>query len=400
MAETRPLSRSRMLGLAEELSFPRYPGTAGDLEAIGLVSRRLRDTGLEVAVEWFTYELAPALRALRALLIGSALLFGAAGLLAERHPLAILIGVTLALVCSAVFLAWAPWLEKLYRLEGGTRTANVVGRRRVPAPRLTVILLAHHDSKSQNLSLPYRAGLTLTAIGGGLGLLGLVLLAVAGGESPVSWLAPALGGLSAVSLLVLATLRSGNDSPGAVDNAGSVSLLVELARYLQPRLPADVELLCLSPGAEEDHMVGAIRWLDAHCGELGDRPVWALNFDGAGIPGRVTLLERYGFGKRFSAPLSRIARRAAERTGIPVRGVLLPPAMGVDAIPFVHRGIPCLTLASGSLGPASLSVHSANDRFEHLDGEALERVARVAVAIVEELVGLGQGRVGHPSLGP
>jgi Zn-dependent M28 family amino/carboxypeptidase len=195
-----------------------------------------------------------------------------------------------------------------------------------------------------------------------------------------------LGVLGTLSLWTLASIRNGNRSPGGVDNAGSVGILVELARLLPGRLPEDVELIFLSPGAEEDHMVGAMRWLDEHAAELQSRPTWALNFDGAGIPGRVTLLERYGLGKMFSPDLSRVARAAARRLGIPVRGVLLPPAMGVDAIPFAHRGIDCLTFASGSLNRATLAVHSASDRFEHVDGEALVQVARLGIEVARALI--------------
>ncbi len=183
---------------------------------------------------------------------------------------------------------------------------------------------------------------------------------------------------------MLSTLRSGNRSPGGVDNAGSVAILLELARLLPARLPADVDLWFLSTGAEEDHMVGAMRWLDAHLGELA-RPVLALNLDGAGIPGRLALLERFGFGRRFSPELSRLARAVARRQGIAVRGVLLPPAMGVDAIPFAHRGVPCLTLASGSLGRAVLAVHSAGDVAGNLDRAALERAARLTAEMAVEI---------------
>ncbi len=56
----------------------------------------------------------------------------------------------------------------------------------------------------------------------------------------------------------------------------------------------------------------------------------------------------------------------------------MPPALGVDAIPFAHRGVECLTLASGSLGRAVLAIHSAGDRAEHLDREALVQAARLA----------------------
>ena len=198
-------------------------------------------------------------------------------------------------------------------------------------------------------------------------------------------MAPTTGGAVAAALLVLSTLRSGNRSPGGVDNAGSVAIVLELARRLPVAMPVDVEVIFFSPGAEEDHMVGAMRWLDGNLEELQGRPLFAINLDGAGIPGRVVLLERYGWGRLFAPRLSRVARRAARQLGIPVRGVFLPPAMGVDAIPFAHRGVECLTLASGSLGRAVLAVHSARDLAENLDPEALERVTRLTAGLALDL---------------
>lgn len=383
-----PPDRDRMLRDARALAFPRYPGTEGDVRAISLVETRLRESGLEVRRQLFSYDIRPAFRALRALMIGAALLVGAAGLLASDQPLAAAASLALALGGGGTFLAWAPWLERIYRGDGPTRTANVEARRRPVRPRMTLILVAHHDSKSQNLTLPWRALLTLTAVGGTLGLAVLVGVRLAGGGVP-DWLAPALGGAAAVALAVLSTIRNGNRSPGGVDNAGSVAILLELARLLPERLDPEIELIFLSPGAEEDHMVGAMRWLDAHHGELEGRPVWAVNLDGAGIPGRVVLLERYGFGRRFSPHLSRVARDAAADLGLAPRGVLLPPAMGIDAIPFAHRGIDCLTLSSGSLGRAALAVHSADDVAAHLDGDALADVALLTIAMAERLAGEG-----------
>ncbi len=151
-------------------------------------------------------------------------------------------------------------------------------------------------------------------------------------------------------------------------------------------------------------MVGAMRWLDAHAEELAGRPrraggtqreqrraggtqreVWALNFDGAGNPGRVCLLERFGFGRWFSRHLSAVARRQAGRLGIGVRGVLMPPAMGIDSIPFAHRDVDCLTFSSGSLGRATLAIHSAGDVAELLERDALRRAAQLGAAVAEAL---------------
>jgi Zn-dependent M28 family amino/carboxypeptidase len=129
-------------------------------------------------------------------------------------------------------------------------------------------------------------GATILAIVAGL-LLAVFTLATLVVDSPGALaveLAPVLGGLSALALFTLAILRNGNRSPGGVDNAGSLSIVLDLARTLPAQVPDDVELVFLSPGAEEDHMVGAMRWLDRHRPETLDRPVYTINIDGAGNP--------------------------------------------------------------------------------------------------------------------
>jgi len=135
-------------------------------------------------------------------------------------------------------------------------------------------------------------------------------------------------------------------------------------------------------------MIGAMRWLDVHADSLA-QPVFCLNLDGAGAPGRAVLIERYGFGRLFSAEMSAAARRASDRLGINPRGIVMLPGMGIDSIPFAHRGLPCLTLSSGSLGRATMSVHSANDRAEHLDPATLAEIADLAFETLMDLSSFG-----------
>jgi acetylornithine deacetylase/succinyl-diaminopimelate desuccinylase-like protein len=386
MIEIREEHVDEILADAHALAFPRYPGTDGDRRAIAWVEDKLRSAGLEVSTEELTYDIRPAFRALQTLTVVCAALVGAAGLLAASAPRLAGLLLIAALVFAAFFLGWSPWLERIYAGEGPTRTANVSGTRRVDLSRATVILLAHHDSKSQNLTFPWRMGMTLLAIFGTLAVAASLLAGAAGTAVP-GWLPRAAGIAAAVALMVLATLRSGNRSPGGVDNAGSLAIVLQLAKLLPAAGPADVNWIFLSPGAEEDHMVGAMRWLDRHRGELAGRPVWAINFDGAGNPGRVALLERFGFGRAFSPAMSAAVRRCAAELGIRVRGVLMPPGMGIDAIPFAHRGVDCLTFSSGSLGRATIAIHSAGDVAENLDRATLLEVTRLAAALALEMAG-------------
>jgi hypothetical protein len=370
---------------AVALAFPRYPGTEGDARAISWLEGRFLGLGLQTTLQWFTYDLGPAQRALRAVLVTSALLVAAVGAVIAYSPLIALALLAAAFMPGAIFLAWAPWLEKLYRREGVTRTANVIGRRGVADPRLTLMVMAHHDSKSQSLSFPFRMGLTITTVAGAFLLASLALIAMISGSNPGPiWLAPVTGGITAAAALALSTMKSGDRSPGGVDNAGSVAIVLSVAKRLTAELADDIELVVLSTGAEEDHMIGAMRWLDEQAESLGS-PAYCLNLDGAGAPGRAVLIERYGFGRLFSAEMSAAARRAAQRLGINPRGIVMLPGMGIDSIPFAHRGIPCLTLSSGSLGRATMSVHSANDKAEHLDPGTLGEIADLAYETLLEL---------------
>ena len=373
---------AEILADAEAISYPRYPGTEGDRKAIAWVEDKLAAAGLDVSTEEFTYDIRPAFWALTNLMIFFAVLVGLAGFLAAVSPVYAGLLLLAALAGGAFFLGWSPWSERIYRGEGPTRTANVAGVRRVESPRVTMILLAHHDSKSQNLTFPWRMSMTLLALIGSLTLAVMLLIGIFGNGIPgPDWLPRASALVAVVALVVLSTLRSGNLSPGGVDNGGSLAIVLQLAKLLPSRAPDDVEWIFLSPGAEEDHMVGAMRWLDRHREELRGRPVWAMNFDGAGNPGRIALLERFGFGRIFSPKLSAVSRRCAAELGMKVRGVLMPPGMGIDAIPFAHRGFDCLTFSSGSMGRATMAIHSAGDVAENLHGPTLREVTQLAATV-------------------
>ena len=126
-------------------------------------------------------------------------------------------------------------------------------------------------------------------------------------------------------------------------------------------------------------MVGAMRWLarnlEAERGAGGD--IVAINMDGAGSPGRAVAMQWFGFGQRFGPAIIRAAREASATLAIPMRRIWLPPAVGVDAIPFVHRGIECVTFSSGSLGRETMAVHSAKDVADNLCERSLENVYRL-----------------------
>ena len=109
------------------------------------------------------------------------------------------------------------------------------------------------------------------------------------------------------------------------------------------------------------------------------------------------LIERFGFGRLFSAEMSAAARSAAAKLGIKPRGIVMLPGMGIDSIPFAHRGIPCLTLSSGSLDKATMAVHSANDVADNLDPGTLAEIADLGY---ETMMDLSRRCTTHPPIQP
>ena len=375
----------RLLASAATLAFPRRSGSEGDRRVIEELSARLEGLGLHVTVEDFSYELAPVERILRWSLLGGAGLVVWAGWLSHSSPIWSLAAMIVLVLCGGIVLGWSPWLEGLYRRPGTTRTANVVGRRETAEAGRRLILMAHHDSKSQSLALPARMGATLGVL---IGVVGVVVGAgveLAGQGDGLSWMGVSAGVVAGVSMVALAAMSSGNDSPGGVDNAGSMAIVLELAARLR-ELPPDVEMVVLFTGAEEDHMVGAMRWLDLHVEELEKLTTDCFNFDGAGSPGRVVLITRYGIGRAFAPGLERMTVTAAREMGTPIRRIVMAPAVGIDAIPFAHRGIECLSFSSGSLGQATYAVHSAGDVAGNLDGGTMARIVDLAEAAVHRWV--------------
>lgn len=181
---------------------------------------------------------------------------------------------------------------------------------------------------------------------------------------------------------------------GAMDNGAGVGVALELAGVFA-KLPARRSLLFVfSDGAE---------W-----GNLGAHDV-ALNYPQRGHiaavlsldhPGTGTLeafcLEETGRLKGFTPPwLRQLARAAAEREGLPVRGVsrleeYVERAVRIPAAdqgPFLAAGIPAVNLSGISKDRARQKAiyHSEQDRIGNLTPAGLGQYGRAAERIVRSL---------------
>ncbi|MBI3099878.1 MAG: M28 family peptidase [Planctomycetes bacterium] len=281
-----------------------------------------------------------------------------------------------------------PPVEAVTPPFGWLTSANVVGRLEPwieGAP--TLHLVAHMDSKSQWLPLALRLRLIAFFIASTLGWV-LFLVWIHWGGPVMSAGALLLGHtLAGLSLLLggaLCTLGVGDASPGAVDNASAVGVMIALAEaWSAPERRGRLNLLCVATAGEEACLVGANAHVQSHRrrGMLYGPPWAALNLESVGGAG--TLYRSGGGGRQgeeLSASLAKALDQAAAEVGVPL--ARLPVVVGamMDHLPFQAAGIEAWTLVPHTA--AYWHVHTSRDTADRIDVNALGRAGRVADAAI------------------
>jgi hypothetical protein len=366
---TTDFDAERAVRLLNRLAFPRAVGTRGEALAARLVERTLARAGRPVVRERFPV-------GILARRFGSLLTFLIAAALVGAGLLAVLRWPVIAPACffGAGHLANAPWLV--------TRSLGDRWRSRVWSDNLVawpdeatgdsslarVVFLAHYDSKSQRLPTGVRVALVLLVTAGCLvlSLLGAVEAAwpgAIGGEAMAGG-----SGLVVLCLIGLMLNASGNRSPGALDNASGLAVMLELARSWRPREGRPIEAVFLASGAEEVGLDGARAFLLRHEWWLRERPTLLINLESVGAGDQVLLagaVEAVG-----------MAERVAKELGLPTSRFRILGA-GMDHEPFAAAGLDALSLLGDVVGN-STAMHSPRDDGRLVDRAALIRAASLA----------------------
>jgi len=251
-----------------------------------------------------------------------------------------------------------------------------------------LLLVAHYDSKSQRMPLAVRIFLLTVGMAGALLFATLVLLSP---PTPVLAIpAMVLGGLALLTGVPLWFLDLGNDSPGAIDNASGVGVVMELAHALanDPQVRDKLDLTILLTSAEELSTMGAIAYVQRHEKELRrwnrSGRLYVLNFDGVGVDGTLRWVSKR---ERAASPtnpcLVSLVRQACKDLGCKIKGFNLPGAL-YDHVPFAALGLHAGTLVAVSR--ASLGVHTRRDSADQLALAGFEQAGQVALKVIQALL--------------
>jgi len=188
------------------------------------------------------------------------------------------------------------------------------------------------------------------------------------------------------ALLIMAHYDTVPVSPGGVDNAAAVGVVLELARAFAARPPATPVLLAFTAN-EEIGLVGA----EALAARRGDEVAFAVALDLIGGTGDLSLNGASRLiGRRELAWLA----AAADRAGVVIRAPLphrvisrwWPQIERSDHGPFTRRGIPAVHFYDrGQDGEwIDLAYHSARDTAARIDRGALDEIGRLLRALAAQ----------------
>lgn len=379
--EAHAAAAERLAAAARRFAFPRLAGTAGDARVRELLAEALRQAGLVVRESAFGCNPRRPMARFRigCLVIAATLALHALGVGGEATPGQYVARLLLLLAGSAGIVLALGWDDGFFLAgKNEVATANVLGFAGESGGR-RVVVVAHHDSKSQTIGFGGRAlllavtlaGVAALVLEGALRLAGAALPAAAGyaltGAIGAGGLAAAVFGLNGI----------GNRSPGAVDNAGSLAVALEVAGRVARAPEPGAELVVVFTGAEELLMCGA-RHLVRERGEaLRTGTALVVNLEALGLPGPV--------GVQGARAPARRALDAIAAAGLRGRRIGALPAALSDAWPLSRAGLPVVTLTAGAFSRAVRAIHTARDRADHLDpvalahaADALERLVRSA----------------------
>jgi len=376
------------LKIAKSLALPRAVGSAGERGASSLIEKKLIESGYLPRREEFFIPL-PPWGIIRAFALLALLISIGARMLAPSFPIAssILIFSMVAFLAFYAFF-WFKLLglaslsrgfisrkKKENLLRSHNITASLPGHGR-PGPHL--YLIAHYDSKSQSLSILHRAFFLLLS---GLSLLWL-------GFGFLSSSRDALGSfptlrvdfplaLSFLGMIPLLLLKTNNQSPGGLDNAGSLGVLLHLAEGLRRERTLRPGVTFLFSGAEELGLQGAFAYLREHEKEMEKENSYFLNLDVVGIKGKLRIFSRKGFlpiGEEslFVSRLKEIGRPFL------IKPLLFPFGILMDHQAFLEKGYQAATLACAS--SKILKVHTAKDTPDLLEQEGMEEAGKFILA--------------------
>lgn len=363
----------------------RPAGSSAEKQAFDYIIHHLQNWGYHVERLPAPYAPSPAVH--YPYLVGVLALAGS-GLAISRFPWLVL-GLPFLIAALPQWTIWAARKRKPcaqsenvfasvqpFVSPSGSNSGEEKNKDGVDMPYSSLILVAHVDSAR---ALPFRSRFWLRLYSRTMDIIQriAVMLSFLGVLHGVGFILP-IGLLAAGKTLAVLTaavwlfmqlwgIWRVDYSPGAVDNASGVGVLLALAENFAGHMPEALRLGFLFTGAEETGAHGS----EAFADQLREKGVQTavINIDlaGAGDTLRYITSEGVYFPLRTDPQLNQMVRKVFPRA-LPLNETL----RSGDHAPFIRRGFPTAALQTRGSPQAEQAYHTIHDTVELLDPQSME----------------------------
>lgn len=389
-----------MMQVISDLAYPRLSGTEADeVKARAYLEQAFTNVGLDPVVEPAPFTKFPTNVLIRLVVLVIAVGLGLALVLQwlDLH-LANLIFVTslIAALAGAVTMQ-STRTESFAKLGKVEETFNISARIDAPEPGKNargiehVLLVAHHDTKSQQVTTlvrtaSYLLGMLVSLV---LGLLFIAssLAALLGAPVPgVQWTTLVLFLVDLPFMIILLLNKTvAGESTGALDNNTAIAILLKLAEHFKQGPPRTVSLTFLVTGAEEWGMHGAVAFWKKHAIDGGTYdPARTVVFNFDMVAGGLHFLGSFGLGKKpYNAWLNDAFKDAAATRGITTKPFWLPVPLGTtDGWIFHKQGCETIDVVNETM---SRYTHSKHDTPAVCDEQTLTDAVAATIETIARL---------------
>ncbi|GEM_PF-632273 len=389
---TRTRVGHRIFGHINNISVPRFAGSAGETKAQKYLRTQLYGAGYDiherqVQTSLFPFDVLP-----RLIVAGVLLLILSAVVVMQSIPI---LGVELAFISGLLLLGTSRWShirEGTYSfLSFGTiKSRNIIALPPASDRYLNVVFTAHYDSKSQLLSRFWFTWLVHIFWGATWATVISFPLNLVFAWPFEALLLPA--GIVFLIGLILVLNITRNTSPGAVDNASGVGVLLELAlSYAQQVCPVNLGFVLL--GAEEAEHSGTVSLMkdELFRERFPSSRTIIINLDSLGTDDPLYIMNRTGIPPmKKNRLLTQLIVEIGKRFGIDIKEGWQNVEASMSHVPMNLHGYEAVSLTSVNFGTSSRVIHTKADTSANIDISSLEVAYAVCQEVIDSLPALRQ----------
>ncbi len=377
--------------ITERLAFPRLISSEGEKKAIEDVLDEFRKAGYESICRekfktsfynWIAFRLL-------FLPIGLFLVLLAISFYINPWITLILFFINVFVASRALGMATSSEIKLMKNEEKNYETENIYVNLKNDDSKGTVVFIAHWDSKSQLFSSSMRIIIIITAALGAIIIL-LLYLTLSIIQIFIPYQIPILNhvllGIS-ITVSIIGILNSfnktGNDSPGAYDNAAGVGIIIELASYFKNNLVNNLDFSFLCTSSEELNLGGIKNFLQQHKDNFDKNSTYFINLDLIGGIDFIRIITSFGIPRKVSSKkLNDLFLNSAKELNIKAKDFYLPTGAWADYMPVVQEGFEACWIASQ---PGLKLVHTKKDDMSIVSKDSIKNTLNLCVEVVKKL---------------